>query len=378
MYVLGLMTGTSADAVDAALVEFTGHLNKPSWKLLNFASVHYSEELQKKIIAVGQGLKLSSSEWLSLSEMITDVHLRAAKKCDPNSIAQIAGCHGQTVFHRPPEGFSLGGSLQLIQAPFLATRLDMPVVYDFRSKDLSLGGQGAPLSSFFDFASIGRGTGWRAVLNLGGIANITIIPPRDGPDRYSELLAWDCGPANTLIDLAVQKFSFGQSRFDHDGLIAMEGIPDEEVISRWLKEDYFQASPPKSTGRESFGEKDLERRLSSIDSDNPNDVLATLTAFSACVIAQDIENLYKKKRIRPIELYVGGGGGNNPVLMKEISSRCRGIRVMSTKEVGIPSQAREAMAFAFLAWWKNHNKSILNAITGARRPSVLGVTVMPD
>ncbi len=377
MYVLGLMSGTSADGVDAALVDFKGNLRKPTWRLINKASVSFDSDLQKIIVDVGQGSRLSSTEWLELSEIITEFHYRAAKACDPKSIARVVGCHGQTVSHRPPKDFDRGASLQLIQAPLLATFLNRPVVFDFRAKNLALGGQGAPLSPLLDLALLGGGPGWRGVLNLGGIANLSLLPPRCGPDRNYDLMGWDCGPANSLIDFAARKFSNGKLNFDSDGLMAAAGNPDLVAIEKWLEEDFFQLLPPKSTGREVFGCKDLERRLSEIDCNNVNDVIATLTCFTASIVAQDLDNLFRRHYIKPIELFVAGGGSKNPVLMKEISKKCKGIRVLAMEEIGISSEAREAMAFAFLAWWYCNQKTCTELITGAERPTVLGSFVKP-
>ncbi len=240
MYVLGLMSGTSADGVDAALVSFTGKLSQPRWRLVNTFSIKYPSEIQKLIISVGQGSSLTSSEWLDLSETITEFHSFAAKNCDPDGMASVVGCHGQTVFHRPPNDLYKGATLQLIQAPLLAILLNKNIIFDFRSKDLALGGQGAPLSPFLDLSLIGRGTSWTGILNLGGIANLSLIPPKYGPNRNDDLLGWDCGPANSLIDLAIQKISRGKFTFDKNGSIASKGTSDLKVIEKWLSEDFFQ------------------------------------------------------------------------------------------------------------------------------------------
>ncbi len=377
MYVLGLMSGTSADGVDAALVELNGNVDRPKWKLINTASLKYPSCLQKEIIDVGQGQRLNSAEWLSLSESITEFHCAVAKTCDPDRLAHVVGCHGQTIFHKPPAGPNRGASVQIIQAPLLAILLDKILIYDFRSKDLALGGQGAPLTPFLDVAFIPPQKGWRGVLNLGGIANLTLIPPSTGPDKYSNVLGWDCGPANSLIDLAVQESTDGKDCFDFDGLRAAKGIPDFKAIDKWLKEDFFKLLPPKSTGRERFGIQDLHRRLSEIDSDNTNDLIATMTCFTASVIGQDIEKIFREKNIKPIELFVAGGGSQNPTLMKHIQKQCRGMRILTTDEIGIPWQSREAMAFALLAWWNTRQKPIVNTVTGSQRPSVLGTVVTP-
>ncbi len=205
MRVLGLMSGTSVDAIDAVLVEFKGDPSKPKWKILNTSSYEYPSSIRDRIIQVGQGLKLSSKDWFELSEEITELNAFAARTCDPDSTAEVVGCHGQTLFHRSVKNSERGGSLQMLLGPLLANLLDQIVIYDFRSNDIASGGHGAPLVGLVDESLVGRIYGWRGILNLGGISNLTIIPPKTGIDKTSECLGWDCGPANSLIDLAIQE-----------------------------------------------------------------------------------------------------------------------------------------------------------------------------
>ncbi len=378
MRVLGLMSGTSADGIDAALVQITGDPIRPTWHILKTASVHYPSDISQFIIRAGQGCEFSSQVWVEYAEKITELNYQVALACDPTSQADLVGCHGQTIFHRPPIGDSRGASWQLIQAPLLSTLLKCPVIYDFRSADIALGGNGAPLVPLVDEALIGRSKGWRALLNLGGIANLTLIPPKLGPDKFSPVIGWDCGPANTLIDLAVQKSSNGQLQFDRGGLIALAGIPRQEIIKVWLKEPYFQRKYPKSTGREQYGVDDLNQRLLDLSNISQEDIIATLTSFSASVIAQDLDFLYSREGIKPIEMFVAGGGAENKTMLKEIRNLCSGIKVAKIEEIGIPSKMREALAFALLAWWQVIKKTGTSpSITGAKKASVLGVKVNP-
>ncbi len=378
MHVLGLMSGTSADGVDAVLAEFEGCPNHPKWTLLNLVSVSYPASLSKKVINAGQGEKLTSKEWLELTEAITEIHAQAALICDRAGKAELVGCHGQTVWHRPPHKQQRGATWQLIHGTLLAHLIKKPVIHDFRSADLVLGGQGAPLVPMTDCALLGKVGGWRAVLNLGGISNLTLIPPRCGPDRSFPVMGWDCGPANSLIDLAMQKLSNGELAFDRDGLIATSGLPDEVVIARWLEESFFQKAPPKSTGREFFGLADLEKRLNEMPFLSSANVIATITAFSAAIIAQDLRNFAEKYSAKPIELIVAGGGCRNRAMLKEIIDRCLGMRVIPIQEMGIAIEGREALAFALLAWWHSLKyPGNSPAITGAKRPAVLGVRVEP-
>lgn len=383
MRVLGLMSGTSADGVDAVLVELSGSVEHPHWTLLRSASLDYPASTRQLILAVGQGEAKTASTLLNLSETITKIQAAAALQCDPEGQAQLVGCHGQTLWHRPPENAETGAlqpgaSWQMLQAPLLAQLLKRPVIFDFRAADLALGGQGAPLVPKADAALLGRTKGWRALLNLGGIANLTLIPPDAGPDRLQPVRGWDCGPANSLIDLAMEQFSEGKESCDESGRLAETGQCDEALILRWLAEPYFQLSPPKSTGRELFGRADLKRRLQEMQGQAIADQIATLTAFSAAVVAQDLQQLSNQNHPLPIELLVAGGGSQNLTLMRELTKRCRGLRLRRSDELRLPSQSREAMVFALLAWWHHLGyPGNAPAITGAEHEAVLGVRVNP-
>ena len=383
MRVLGLMSGTSADGVDAVLVDLSGSAEHPHWTLLRSASLDYPASTRQLILAVGQGEAKTASTLLNLSETITKIQAAAARQCDPEGQAQLVGCHGQTLWHRPPEdaetgALQPGASWQMLQAPLLAQLLKRPVIFDFRAADLALGGQGAPLVPKADAALLGRTKGWRALLNLGGIANLTLIPPDAGPDRLQPVRGWDCGPANSLIDLAMEQFSEGKESCDESGRLAETGQCDEALILRWLAEPYFQLSPPKSTGRELFGRADLTRRLQEMQGQAIADQIATLTAFSAAVVAQDLQQLSNQNHPLPIELLVAGGGSQNLTLMRELTKRCRGLRLRRSDELRLPSQSREAMVFALLAWWHHLGyPGNAPAITGAEHEAVLGVRVNP-
>jgi len=385
MRVLGLMSGTSADGVDAVLASFSGRPSRPSWRILERSTLPYPPQLREALVAAGQGEPLRASDVLELAEALTEVHGLAAQSCDPKRRAKLVGCHGQTLWHRPPTAERQGASWQLLRAPALAQRLQTPVVFDFRAADLALGGQGAPLVPATDAALLPSIGGWRGLVNLGGIANLTLLPPARGPEANAPVLGWDCGPANTLLDLATHHFSGGTVSFDANGAWARQGQPDEDLIQRWLQEPYLQQAPPKSTGRELFGRSDLAQRLAAMQTQapqpnqqtnqlpNPANALATLTAFSAAVIGQD---LAKGPPVQ--ELLVAGGGCRNGLLMEELQRRCRGTRVRPLAELGIGDSDREALAFALLAWWHAlGHPGNLPSVTGASRPAVLGVCVNP-
>jgi len=377
MKVLGLMSGTSVDGIDAVLASFSGPLTRPRWHIHRSASTPYPPALRNRLIAIGQGEALRAEEFLDLAEAVTEAQARAARTCDPAGEAELVGCHGQTVWHRPPAEGRRGASWQLLHGPLLAQLLGRAVVFDFRSADLALGGEGAPLVPAADAALLGAIGGWRALLNLGGIANLTLLPPGCGPDRRQPVRGWDCGPANTLLDLAVARFSDGTLHFDTGGAWARRGLVQEDLITAWLREPYLLLAPPKSTGRELFGGADLERRLAEIEALHPEagpaDVLATLTAFTAAVVAQDLS-----RNPLPLEMLVAGGGARNGFLMDQLGRRCRGLRVRPLSELGIGDQQREALAFALLAWWNRRGQAgSLPSVTGAARSTVLGVCAHP-
>ena len=379
MHCLGLMSGTSADGVDAVLAHFDGPAQRPQWSLLCHHHQPYPRQLQQQVVAAGQGAPMPASLWLELAEAITEVHAEAALTCDPEGQAELIGCHGQTLWHRPPSQGTRGASWQMLQAPLLAHLLQRPVIHDFRAADLALGGQGAPLVPRADAALLGSTQGWRALLNLGGIANLTLIPPCTGADRHAALLGWDCGPANSLIDLGMRHFTDGAQHFDQGGAMAAQGCADENSIQCWLREEYFQLAPPKSTGRECFGQDDLNRRLDQLSGASQADAIATLTAFSAAVVAQDLEHLRQRRGITPIELITAGGGSQNLVLIRELRRRCRGVQLDEISRLGVPAEAREALVFALLAWWhQQHHPGNVPAVTGAIREAVLGIRVNPS
>ncbi|MFN9545926.1 MAG: anhydro-N-acetylmuramic acid kinase [Cyanobacteriota bacterium] len=377
MWALGLMSGTSADGVDAVLARFQGSRRRPRWQVAHTASLPYPHDVRSQLIGFGQGQPMCAAALLDLVEALTEIQAQAARACDPRGLAEVVGCHGQTLWHRPPTPERHGASWQALMGPMLAERLQRPVVFDFRAADLALGGHGAPLVPATDAALLGGITGWRAVLNLGGIANLTLIPPRRGPDRHAPVRGWDCGPANSLIDLAVHQFSEGRRSFDEAGRWARQGRIAEDLLSDWLKEPYLRQPPPKSTGRECFGAEDLQRRLAALKARDAAvtaaDALATLTAFSAAAVAQDL-----RRGTPPVELLVAGGGSRNAMLLEQLRLRCRGVVVRPLSELGIGAMEREALAFALLAWWhlRGHPGS-LPSVTGANRAAVLGLRANP-
>ncbi len=352
---IGLMSGTSLDGVDAVVADLSTP-NAP--QCLGHAHRPYPDELKQALLDLHPSgpdeLHRSQQVGLELARVYAQVTLEVMRPFGlaPQDITAL-GAHGQTVRHCPTLKGGVGYSVQLNQPALLAELTGIDVVADLRSRDIAAGGQGAPLVPAFHHALWGDPNHATAALNLGGIANLTLLPPASGPDRGSPVLGWDCGPANTLLDLAVQRFSGGEQSFDADGAWASRGAIDEALIQRWLGEPYFQQTPPKSTGRELFGAADLERRLAELDTSaadrgsplEPADALASLTAFSAAVVAQDLAH-----GPAVLELLVAGGGARNTVLMEQLRRRCHGLMLRPLAELGIGDSDREALAFALLAW----------------------------
>jgi anhydro-N-acetylmuramic acid kinase len=292
------------------------------------------------------------------------------------------GCHGQTLLAPAAQDVRRGSSWQLLPGSPAGREAGHPGGVRFPGPGSGPRRPGAPLAPAADGALLPAIGGWRALLNLGGIANLTLLPPNAGPERQAPILGWDCGPANSLLDLAVNQFSGGQRSFDADGAWASQGQVDGALVDHWLQEPYLQQAPPKSTGRELFGAIDLQRRLQALEQAaqgrgetlRPADALASLTAFTAAAVAQDLS-----RGPMPLELLVAGGGARNRVLMQQLARRCRGMAVRPLAELGIGDSEREALAFALLAWWHQlGHPGSLPSVTGASQAAVLGVCARPQ
>jgi len=367
------MSGTSADGVDAALVEWPeGEAPKP-FKLVAFHQDPFPESLQRRVHELAAGRLPAGS---ALSELAAlDVLL--AERFAESAIALAAGAgiplkeidaiasHGQTVAHHP----ELRATLQIGDPSLIAERTGCTTVADFRPRDIAAGGEGAPLTPFFHFAALSDPDENRLVLNLGGIANLTWLP-RGG--RADDVIAFDVGPANVLIDGVVAIFSEGRESMDRDGARARRGKVDEALLARLLDDEFLRRPPPKSTGRERYGTAQAEALVGEFRSAGraDDDLVATLTAFTAQAIARAQRNFIDG----PVErLLVGGGGVENPALMEALEAALPGVPVAAFDEAGVPARAAEAMAFALmgrhaLLGIPNH----LPRCTGARHAVVLG------
>jgi len=372
------MSGTSADGVDAALVEWPeGALERPL-RLLAFRQDPFPPELQRRIHDLAAG-RIPAGEVLAELAGL-DVELGERFAASAAALAEGAGValsevdaiasHGQTVAHHPARH----ATLQIGDPSVIAERTGCTTVADFRPRDLALGGEGAPLAPFFHHAAFADPAEARGVLNLGGIANLTWLP-RGG--RADDVIAFDVGPANTLIDGVVRTLSGGREAFDRDGARAARGRPDPDLLARLLDDAFLRRPPPKSTGRERYGLAEAEAlaREWSRAGRGEDDLVATLVAFSVEAIRLACRDFLSPAGTLE-RLLVGGGGAENPVLMAALVRALAPARVEPMDAAGVPARACEAMAFALLGrntllGRPNH----LPRCTGARRAAVLGEIV---
>jgi anhydro-N-acetylmuramic acid kinase len=375
MRVIGLMSGTSADGVDAALVEWPDDGAVRPFRLEGFREDPFESELQDRIHALAAGRVPAVDV---LPELLAlDVVLAERFAATAAALAREAGValesidaiasHGQTVAHHP----EIGGSLQIGDPSRIAERTGVTTVADFRSRDLAAGGEGAPLAAYFHHAVFGDAQESRMVLNLGGIANVTWLPPGGAAE---DVVAFDVGPANTLLDGVVRHASGGRERFDSDGSRARRGQVDEALLAELLDDEFLRRPPPKSTGRERYGLAEAEalaerwRR----DERTVDDLLATLVAFTAASIARAARDFCGGEGAVQ-RLLVGGGGARNPALMDALRTQLAGVPVELFDAVGVPPDAAEAMAFSLLG--RNTLLGLPNHLprcTGANRAAVLG------
>lgn len=382
MLVLGLMSGTSADGIDVALARISGAPPHLHAKLLGHTSSNFPAALRKEVLRVAEQHPITAGELSQLNFRLGEVFANAALaacrefRVSPSRIALI-GSHGQTIFHQgkpvPYLGRATASTLQIGEPSVIAARTGITTVGDFRPADIALGGQGAPLVPYADYLLYRHEKLGRISLNLGGIANITIIPASAKP---ADIIAFDTGPANMLIDALVAHFSHGRQRFDRDSQLAMKGRDIPLLNSLLLKEPYLYEPPPKSTGREYFGEEYL-RKLLQIGRKyqaKPNDLIRAATWFTAVSVRLAIE-LFVLPKTKVHQLIVSGGGANNPLIYSILSEfyQNNGIEVLKSSRFGIPIDAKEAFAFALLAYETFHRRpSNLPSATGADGPAVLG------
>jgi anhydro-N-acetylmuramic acid kinase len=373
--IVGLMSGTSLDGVDAALVDVGGSGTEDvTVDVIHALTLPYDEARRTAIhdaIVAGTaealcGLHGDLGEWLAEAVLA----VCAGAKVDVATVDAV-GSHGQTVWHRPPAEGRRGATLQLGDPATIAERTGRLVVSDFRTRDVAAGGQGAPLVPWVDQLLFTVPDRARALQNLGGIGNVTRVPPKGSAEP---VWAFDTGPANSLIDAAVELATDGRHRYDRDGRLAARGTVDGALLDDLLRHPYFAAEPPKSTGREEFGRPFVERLVQAVRPEGDQDwmdLVATLTELAARTVADAYARWVVPRGVD--EVVLSGGGARNPVLSGRIRTLLEPLPVVDGTTLGVDPDAKEAVAFAVLAW--AHLRGIpanVPAATGAAGPRVLG------
>ena len=390
MLVAGLMSGTSADGVDVALTEIAGFGRNTKVRLRAFQTVAYPTPVRRRILQIAGGASVSASDISQMNFLLGELFARAVQSaCSKAKIAAeeigLIGSHGQTIYHQPGcsnlYGLPVRSTLQIGEPAVVAERTGITTVGDFRTADLAAGGQGAPLVPFVDYLLFRHRRRGRVALNIGGIANLTAIP---AGGKAEDVIAFDTGPGNILLDALAALATGGRSPFDRGGRLSARGRISETVLRKLLRQSFFRRSPPKTTGREQYGSTYLKQHFVSrfgVSQQGRRDALATAAALTAESIARAIRAFVVPK-FPVMDCIVSGGGTKNRFLMKELTKRLAGIgateggsviQVSVSDSAGIPANAKEALAFAVLAYHSFHRKpSNLCSATGAVHPAILG------
>ncbi len=380
MIVAGVMSGTSADGINVALVRVSSssprRTGTPGLRFLAHAEYPYPKKVRRFVLATMNSTRVSVADLARLNFLLAELYADAllATQRRFRLKAELVGCHGQTLYHQgeaaPFLGRRLAATWQTGEGAVLAARVGVPVVSDFRPADMAVGGKGAPLVPFLDFLLYRDRRVGRIVQNIGGIANFTAIPVAASP---SQVLAFDTGPGNMLIDAVTERL-FGRP-YDRDGRIAGSGAVLDGVITDVLRAPFFRRKPPKTAGREEFGREFAQKFIRHCGRVDKRDVVATATALTARSIADALRRFVVRRTSTYGDFIVSGGGANNPTLMAMLANELRplGLQIRSSDEFGLPSEAKEAAAFALLAFqtW-NRQASNVPSATGARRPAILG------
>jgi len=364
--VIGLLSGTSADGTDAALCEIAGHGENTGLVARAFVTTPFSRALRERIFRIAQA---DAAELTDLDVMLGDAFADASFAVAAAAGVAIEdvdliGSHGQTAVHHPRSAGGVGATLQIGEAAVIAERTGRPVISDFRVRDVAAGGEGAPLVPLVDHLLFRKPGRRRALQNIGGIANVTLVS-----DRLDDLVAFDNGPGNMPLDTVARSASAGSEAFDRDGARAARGAIDPGLLTELHRHPYLSQPLPKSTGRETFGRSFVYPLLTRFEG-HLDDLLATLTRFTAEAIARSYHEMLPAM---PDEVFVSGGGALNPTMMRHLAELLAPIPVTTSATLGVDPEAKEAIAFAVLA-----NQTLFGepgnipAVTGAAGPRVLG------
>ncbi len=379
MTVAGIMSGTSADGIDVTVVRIAPSKLRPKLTLLAHEGFAFPATLRRAVLAAMNAASTSTAELARLNWRLGIAYLEAVEgtlKKHPVKI-DLVGCHGQTLYHQPRAEMYAGRRFactwQAGEARAIAAGLGIPVVSNFRPADMFAGGQGAPLVPLLDYVMFADGKRGRVLQNIGGIANLTAIPAAAAPDR---VIAFDTGPGNMVIDALTQEL-FAMP-FDRDGALASQGAILAPVLNAALRNPYFTLKPPRTAGREQFGREYAAKFLAACQrrSKKPEDALATATALTAETIARSYKQFARARmKGHGVDYIVSGGGARNHSLMAMLARRLgpMGCDLAASEEFGLPVEAKEAAAFALLAWQTWHRlPGNVPAATGAARPAILG------
>jgi len=381
--VVGLISGTSMDGIDAALVRISGPAAQPRVRLMAFETLAYSTMVRRTILHVATGEAATAGEISQLNfllgELFADAALRVCRKANASPLRLAAvGSHGQTIFHQGSPtsegGGKIASTLQIAEPSVIAERTGAPVVADFRTADMAAGGQGAPLVPMVDYLLLRDARKGTVALNIGGIANFTVIPAGAKPEQ---VFGFDTGPGNMIIDGLVRHFTNGKKAYDAGGRWAAKGQMIEPLLNDLLHLPFFEQKPPKSAGREQFGHQFIQRFFLKRRGARPEDIIRTATELTARTIAGALER-FVLGEIAIHRLIISGGGAHNHLLGAHLGELLPTLSIHASDEFGLNVDAKEAIAFAVLADRTIHGlPGNLPTVTGARRPVVLGKISRP-
>lgn len=385
--VVGMMSGTSVDGVDAALIELTREGGAPRVKLLAFENIPYPQGVRERVFELFRPETSTVDRIGYMNFLLGELYARAAlsviaKAGLTSADVDLIGSHGQTIWHEPEaretDGMPIRYTVQIGEGAVIAARTGIPTVSDFRVADMAVGGQGAPLVPFSEYLLYRREDESILLQNIGGIGNMTVLPAGATPEQ---VFAFDTGPGNMIIDAVAAAISGGRLKCDVNGGIAARGKVDEELLARLQKDEYYARRPPKTTGRERFGTQYAQRILDDRARHpiSDEDLLATVTYLTAWSIFDACER-FALPVCKPAELIVGGGGSYNKTLLKDLSGLfgTRGIAVRTQEDLGFNSDAKEAVAFALMAdCFVRGEANVLPSVTGASAASVMGKLSLP-
>lgn len=385
--VVGMMSGTSVDGVDAALIELSREGGAPRVKLLAFENIPYPQGVRERVFELFRPETSTVDRIGYMNFLLGELYARAAlsviaKAGLTSADVDLIGSHGQTIWHEPEaretDGMPIRYTVQIGEGAVIAARTGIPTVSDFRVADMAVGGQGAPLVPFSEYLLYRREDESILLQNIGGIGNMTVLPAGATPEQ---VFAFDTGPGNMIIDAVAAAISGGRLKCDVNGGIAARGKVDEELLARLQKDEYYARRPPKTTGRERFGTQYAQRILDDRARHpiSDEDLLATVTYLTAWSIFDACER-FALPVCKPAELIVGGGGSYNKTLLKDLSGLfgTRGIAVRTQEDLGFNSDAKEAVAFALMAdCFVRGEANVLPSVTGASAASVMGKLSLP-